>query len=383
MKILFVGTVEQGQTSRMRLDVLRDFGHEVRAVDSLARWSAVSRASRVAQQWSCRGPVIDALNADFSSAVTTFRPNLVWAEKQQYLDAESLERARTLGAVLVHYTPDPYFTLAWKRTRLSDAAMPLYDALVTSKKYELDQYRALNRQVIYMPLGFGDRDHRPLAPANQRDARRFSSDISFLGGWEPRREALLSDLGERVACDMKLWGYGWEHVRDGRVTPRRWAMMRRNAGGVSYSVRKNPAIARALQGGEVYAAEYAYALSGARISIGFLRQICPDQHTTRTFEIPACGSMLLADRSEEHLDMFEEGVEAEFFASTEELVEKAQFYLANESSRAKIALAGFRRCHDGGYSYSARMQMVMAELDLIRKPAAPVDTRGAALQPSR
>jgi spore maturation protein CgeB len=353
----------------MRMQVLREFGHDVEALDSFERWSSVSRASRIAQQWSCRGVVIEGLNRDFVAAVERLRPDLVWAEKQQYLRPESLKRARSLGAKLVHYTPDPYFTLAWKRTSLADAAMPLYDTLITSKRYELEQYRALGKPVIYMPLGFGDEDHRPLSPASRNDADRFASDVSFLGGWEPRRESMLSQLAESVDCDLKFWGYGWEHVRDGRVTPQRWATLRRNAGGVRFSIRRNKSLARAHQGGELYAAEYAYALSGSRISIGFLRQICPDQHTTRTFEIPACGSMLLADRTEEHLDMFEEGVEAEFFGSSAELIDKVRFYLAREDLRMRVALAGFRRCHDSGYSYSARLRVAIRALGIVRAPS--------------
>ena len=72
----------------------------------------------------------------------------------------------------------------------------------------------------------------------------------------------------------------------------------------------------------MYADDYARALTGTKIGLGLLRQVCPDQHTTRTFEIPACGSLLLADRTAEHQEFFHEGQEAEFFASTEELLNK-------------------------------------------------------------
>ena len=57
----------------------------------------------------------------------------------------------------------------------------------------------------------------------------------------------------------------------------------------------------------MYADDYARALTGSQIGLGFLRKVCPDQHTTRTFEIPACGSMLLADRTDEHRGFFQEG----------------------------------------------------------------------------
>ena len=102
------------------------------------------------------------------------------------------------------------------------------------------------------------------------------------------------------------------------------------AGGEPFRIHRDARLAAAWQGGEVYADDYARALTASRIGVGFLRQVCPDQHTTRTFEIPACGSLLLADRSEEHCSFFEEGVEAEFFGSEEELVDKARFYVGDE-----------------------------------------------------
>lgn len=59
---------------------------------------------------------------------------------------------------------------------------------------------------------------------------------------------------------------------------------------------------------------------------------------------------MLAERTEEHLNLFEEGIEAEFFDSNEEMVSKVQFYLRNERARLKIANAGFQRCIKSGYS---------------------------------
>lgn len=53
--------------------------------------------------------------------------------------------------------------------------------------------------------------------------------------------------------------------------------------------------------------------------------------------------MLLAERTQEHMELFNEGVEAEFFGSIGELQEKATFYLDNSSRRVEIAQRGRER----------------------------------------
>jgi spore maturation protein CgeB len=114
----------------------------------------------------------------------------------------------------------------------------------------------------------------------------------------------------------------------------------------------------------VYGDDYARALTGARIGIGFLRRSWPDQHTTRTFEIPACGSLLLADRTDEHREFFEEGKEAEFFGTEEELVDKAEYYSRKDADRLRLAGAGYQRCIRGKYSYIHRLHAVLSSLNL-------------------
>jgi spore maturation protein CgeB len=274
------------------------------------------------------------------------------------LRASTLEAVKALGVRMLHYTPDPYFSLWWKRTRTMDAAIGLFDVLVTSKQYEMAAYAEVGPQVIYVPLGFGLDAHRPMSPADAVPRAAFASDVGFLGGWEPRREQLLSAVAPHVPS-LKIWGNAWDHLHDGRWTLRRYYRLKTNAGTAKFSIRRNAPIAAALQGNEVYAHEYAWALSGAKISVGFLRHVCPDQHTTRSFEIPACGSLMIADRTDEHREFFEEGKEAEFFSSTDELVDKVRFYVANDAARERMAKAGFERCHSAGYSYHHRVAEIL------------------------
>jgi len=348
------------------METLVELGHTVIPLNSQSGWDKASRMSRRLQQQFAAGPVVKKINSDLLKLAIENKPDLLWAEKQEYLYPETLKALSRRGMKLLHFTPDPYFSLSWKRTRLTNACMPLFDYMLTSKRYELSEYRRICKNVIYMPLGFAEAVHRPLFPEDDKLKEKYKSDVAFIGGWEPRREEMLESIVRETNCNLKIWGYGWDALVDGRWSVRRWLAMNRNAGNLQFKIAKNEILAKAVQGGEIYADTYAWAVSGARINIGFLRQVCPDQHTTRTFEIPACGSMLIADRTDEHREFFVEGKEAEFFSSKEELVEKVRFYLGHEDLRKKIAINGYQKCHTSGYSYKNRLKDVLEQIGLFK-----------------
>jgi spore maturation protein CgeB len=114
-----------------------------------------------------------------------------------------------------------------------------------------------------------------------------------------------------------------------------------------------------VEGRPLWDADYARAISAFRINLGFLRRVNRDRHTTRSIEIPACGGFLLAERTPEHLALFREGIEAEFFAGDGELLEKVRWYLAHEPERLRIAEAGARRCIESDYSNDHQLTAVL------------------------
>lgn len=365
-RVLFIGYLGRGQTSGMRRAALERLGYEVESVEAGGLWQGSGYATRQLEQLSASGPRIEQLNARVLGAAAQFRPQLVWAEKQEYLRADTIRQLGANGATTLHYNPDPYFSLSWKRTRLADQCVSLYDVLVVTKRYEMNEYSQHARgKVMYSPLGYDPIGHAPPARriVNPREK------VVFVGGWEPRRERLLSAACEATR-DVAVWGYGWNIAQRSRLDPLRALRLGRLTPGRSvYLGAPREQLASAIRAGEgangeIYEDRYARMVAGSQIALGFLRELNPDQHTTRSFEIPAIGGFMLADRTDDHCEFFEEGKEAEYFSSDEEYRDKVKFYLANESTRLRIANAGHERCMSSGYSYDDRIRTVMGELKL-------------------
>ena len=107
-------------------------------------------------------------------------------------------------------------------------------------------------------------------------------------------------------------------------------------------------------------ARYRLALGGAKIALGLLRSANRDRHTMRTFEIPACGAFLCAQRTDEHEELFREGTEAVFFNDPDELKSQITRYLDDEDARTRIAAAGFRAVTQGHHTYADRIVEMVA-----------------------
>jgi len=109
----------------------------------------------------------------------------------------------------------------------------------------------------------------------------------------------------------------------------------------------------------LYGEDYARAICNFDINLAFLRKAADDRVTTRSLEIPACGGFMLAERTREHSELFEEGKEAAFFGSERELHDKCEYYLEQEDERSRIAAAGMKRCTDSGYSNDAQLRHML------------------------
>ena len=112
---------------------------------------------------------------------------------------------------------------------------------------------------------------------------------------------------------------------------------------------------RCLARGTAIGRSYRLALSGAKIALGLLRSANRDRHTMRTFEIPACGAFLCTLRTDEHQEIFRDGIEAVFFDDPDHLKTLVARYLSDDDARARIGADGFRAVTQRNHTYADRI----------------------------
>lgn len=198
------------------------------------------------------------------------------------------------------------------------------------------EHGARHAQVL-MPY-FIPRHDRPVELTSQ-EQQRFATDVVFVGHYEPDgREHRIRALVE-TGFQVKLWGGHY------------WS---RQVLGDLYD-RLQP-----IQPAE--GDDYAKALCGAKICLAFLSKLNRDTYTRRCFEIPACGRLMLAERTEDLQRLFREDEEACFFSSNEELVQKVRWLLANPEIRERIAAAGLQRVWADGHDVASRAKQFLQAL---------------------
>ena len=101
--------------------------------------------------------------------------------------------------------------------------------------------------------------------------------------------------------------------------------------------------------------------------VNLVRRENRDDHVMPTFESPAYGAFMLHERTESHLDIYKEGRDADFFESSEELIDKVRYYLLHDHERERIRQAEYSRTMSAGHSYRNRLEQILQAASPRRK----------------
>lgn len=283
------------------------------------------------------------------AAIRQHRPTVVLAVASHVLSRDLIEECRSeWGGFYVHFFNEDIENTANTSPTLLEA-VPAYDLFVTTKNHNIDSLEARGaRHVLRVAHGYRPGCHYPIS-VDAATAAHYGSPVSFVGTWELERSASLASVAD---LGLRIWGTGWSRVR-----------------------RSSP-VRECIEDRAVYCEDFARVAAATDVNLAFLRKQNRDQHTSRTFEIPACGGFQLSERTDEVRSFFAEGREIECFSSDDELRDKTRFYLANVESRRRIAQAGYERTIASNYSFLDRLEEVLARVALLTGEAFP--PRGAA-----
>jgi len=265
---------------------------------------------------------------------------LVWRGVHVARDTLRLIRRQNPRCILVSYNNDDPFGPSyssgasihqrrlWRRFL---RAIPEYDLSFVYRSVNVPEYQAAGARGVHvlMPY-FVPELHHP-QELTVEEKRLYECDAVFVGHYEADgRERYLRALA-RAGLKVRIFGTGWPNE----------VLV-----GISRGLR------RAVP---VYGADYAKALSGAKMCLCFFSRLNRDSYTRRTFEIPACGRLMLSERTEELTRLFAEDREAVLFGNEEDLVGKAMSCAKDDVRREGIAKAGLERVWSGGHDVVSRM----------------------------
>jgi hypothetical protein len=337
LRILYVGPVLPGSTTRQRLEAMRELGHTLHVLntENKARSAQVRPPLLARVRRRLFGPEDrSGANAEIQRLARIQPFDLAWIDKGLTIRPAALQclRATQPRCRIVGFSPDDMINPANQSSAFL-RGLPLYHYYVTTKSYNVAELEGLGcPKVLFMENGYDPHTHRPV-PVTAGDRERLGGAVGFIGQWEPDRAASLGALA-RAGLPVRVWGYTWERMR-----------------GVPPGLR--------LENRPLWGDDYARGICAFDLNLCFLRKCNRDLQTTRSIEIPACGGFMLAERTEEHLRLFEEGAEAEFFSSNEELLRKTKYYIQHDGERRRVAQRGYERCQRDGYSYPDRLRGVM------------------------
>jgi glycosyltransferase involved in cell wall biosynthesis len=290
-------------------------------------------------------------NQQLLSLYEHFKPDLVYITDAHYCWPDTLQAMKQQSTPLMCFYHDP----PWKNRSGSNFSINIthFDLIATTRAWHKTEFeQAGAKAVAVVRFGYEPLVHRPISTdMNSQDYYR--SDVCFIGSYRAFREAELGKLvGQDFPYDLKIWGGGWNQLQS------------------------NSPLLPFYQNRGVYENEIPIVYATSKIALHWVNWEPQsldlaiqkgDEHNSRTFQIAACGgAMMLAQRTDEHLQFFSEDAEAVYFDDVDELRDKLNYWLkpAQDEARHRIAQNARARCLKEDYSYKPVVKSFLQHFNL-------------------
>lgn len=320
-------------------------GHQILEIDAedYVPWRWNGFATRVFRRLFLKA-LVDDYNRDVLKQATSSAFDFILVFKGMYLKAETLRVLRSFGKPLYNFYPDVSFT---DHGSFIPSALRYYDCVFTTKSFhgpkETQDFKI--KGMLHVRHGFDPEVHRPVRLSSAQ-MERYGCDVSFVGCWSPEKERLISYiLTGRKNLKVIVYGIGWKYA----------------------STKFQKALGNNLRLG-VFGDELAIVYNASKINLGLLSKAVgdptmSDQTTVRTFQIPAAGSFMLHEDTQEARSYFQPEKEIMLFNGESDLLLKLDVALSNKILRENIKINGYKRCIKEPYDYSGAAKTIVSRFE--------------------
>lgn len=332
MRYLILGAFEKGALEHYYVRGLRKCGTDIDTLDITAGYYSAIRQSVIHKAWNKLSPgtFYSPVNKKVEIFIDKKHYDVIIVFKGMFLFPDTIQMLKRHTKVLCCYNPDhpfKFFTEGSGNKNILNS-IKLYDIYLTYSARIAKELKAdfsVNAGVI--PFGYDDDYTLQKMNADAMPVRKWL----FIGSYDEERAAFINALNEN-----NILIYGDQKWRD--------------------RTKGSSLIQNSYQDRALYDTEYKSTISAGQGVFNLLRHqnIEEQSHNMRTFEVPGYGGMLIANRTDEQMQFFEEDEEAIYFDNTEELKSKLQFLSQHPDKIDQIKQAAFERAKKSAYGYTHR-----------------------------
>ena len=336
MKILIVGDFLSQIYESAFFDAFLKSGHNVFKFSTGDYFKNKSFFCRLQNKFLF-GPIGWKINRDLISCVEMKKPDLIFIYRGSLIFADTIKKIKKTGAMVFGYNNDDPFSekysfYIWRHWL---KAVPCYDHIFVYRQKNLDDYKKIGYKKTSFLRAYYVKEKN--FPIEKLPTNKYVCDVIFAGHWEnDGRDEYIKAIID-AGINLKLYGPEWQRSK--------YYNFFKNKLGYEIKSLKD---------------DYNLALNSAKIALVFLSKLNNDTYTRRNFEIPVVKTFMLSEYGDDLNNLFAAGREADYFHNKEEMIEKINYYLANENKRKEIVEAGYRRLIKDSHEVANRINEIIS-----------------------
>jgi hypothetical protein len=280
------------------------------------------------------GPVFLKIEKKLIKKIKNFKPDVLFFRRPLEFSKYSLIRIRKItNALFVSYNNDDPFSKKYNSLRwyLLREAISLFDIHFAFRRKNLLEYKQKGAKNVYLWEPY-------FVPwLHQKQHKLFFNNNKLLFAMhaenDQRRKALLALKKDNFLIDIYCWN--WKNI----------------FGNKDYSTLdiKKP----------IWGEDYVLAVSKAMGTLCFFSKQNNDELTSRVFEIPASGGLLITEKTDRILELFVDMKDAVIFSTIDELMQKCQLLRENLELVDQIKRNSYKKITEGEFSVVDRCKMAV------------------------
>jgi len=332
MKILLVGPYGTLHREEAIEKGFSELGANVRACkygDILFNRSIISRI----QFKIGFGPVFKKIEKRVCRAIGEFQPDVIFFRRPLEFNQWALKRLKShTDALFVSYNNDDPFSENYKTPSwyLLRKAIGEFDIHFAFRKRNIAEYYALGAKKVYLWEPYFVPWLHLVDKEPDNNGKIF---FAMHAENDSRKEGLEKLISNGFDLDVHCWNwakvFGKESVNIFNVKPPLWGM------------------------------KYVQKITESMATLCYFSKQNNDELTSRVFEIPAAGGLLVAERTNRLREIFVDGEEVLLFSNTKELIDKCLFLQKNPDKVLQIKKNGRNKLVAGKHSIIDRCQMAL------------------------